>query len=152
MNTPARQRRWHAAFTREEIQGLVRMQDWRSVVTLGVDWGLIVADVCLLSVESLGVGLQEHHRIWLEQRGIIAERERELRAQAQAWEVGGIEGLQELGPPDRHRRILGLLLRLLRRTRVLVGGEVGPVGRDGAGEDDKTWMTDGTGKGMGWRG
>ena len=42
MTTPARQQRWHAAFSHEEVRDLVRMRDWRSGITLIVDWGLIL--------------------------------------------------------------------------------------------------------------
>ena len=42
MTATTRPQRWHAAFSHEEVQELVRMQDWRSGVTLIVDWGLIL--------------------------------------------------------------------------------------------------------------
>jgi len=35
--------RWHAALSREEMQELLRMRDWRSWLTLAVDWGWIAA-------------------------------------------------------------------------------------------------------------
>jgi fatty acid desaturase len=39
--------RWHEAFSTEEIQQLVKMQDWRSWLTLAVDWGLIAGAMAL---------------------------------------------------------------------------------------------------------
>ena len=81
---PARQTRWHAAFSREEIQDLVRMRDWRSWLTLAVDWGwiaaalgvaahwpnpvTIVAAVILIGTRQLGLAVVMHeaaHRSFL---------------------------------------------------------------------------------------
>jgi fatty acid desaturase len=42
--------RWHDAFTRDEIQQLVRMHDWRSWLSLAVDWGWIAAAMTLAAV------------------------------------------------------------------------------------------------------
>ena len=47
MTTDTRPARWHDAFTREEIQSLVAMNDWRSWGTLALDWGLIIAAMAL---------------------------------------------------------------------------------------------------------
>ena len=48
MSTPTALRpRWHETLSRDEIQGLVQMQDWRSWLTLAVDWGAIAAAMTL---------------------------------------------------------------------------------------------------------
>jgi len=84
MTAPARQDRWHAAFSREEIQQLVRMEDWRSWRTLAVDWGVIlgafvmaaqwpnpvtiVAALVLIGTRQLGLAVIMHeaaHRSFL---------------------------------------------------------------------------------------
>ena len=41
MRKLAREDRWHAALSRDEIRDLARMEDWRSWRTLAVDWGVI---------------------------------------------------------------------------------------------------------------
>ena len=44
---PLRPGRWHEAFSTAEIRDLVRMRDWRSWLTLAVDWGLIAGAMAL---------------------------------------------------------------------------------------------------------
>jgi fatty acid desaturase len=45
--SPAPSSRWHDAFSHEEIRELVRMRDWRSWLTLAVDWGMIAGAMAL---------------------------------------------------------------------------------------------------------
>jgi hypothetical protein len=42
-------KRWLNALTREEIQELRRMNDWRSWASLAVDWGLVFASFALVA-------------------------------------------------------------------------------------------------------
>jgi len=41
--------RWRDALTREEIQALLRPSDWRSALSVAVDWGLVFAAMALVA-------------------------------------------------------------------------------------------------------
>jgi fatty acid desaturase len=45
----ASERRWRAALTREEIDGLLAFEDWRSWLSIAVNWGLVAASFALVA-------------------------------------------------------------------------------------------------------
>lgn len=50
MENAATPRHWRDALSREEIQDLVRIRDWRGWLSIALDWGLVFAAMALVAV------------------------------------------------------------------------------------------------------